>query len=276
MKYVKTKLYISAVVIFTLCLILLSVAIPVYSIASSKSYYLDNFEKAGLYNTSSPSPVFYIGGTPASYAHFSDSQIEQITNHIIDFLFGSKQSFSLTLDSVVLNKTLSNNVEIFSPEAVSHMADVKSLVNIATVAFWIVLALFIALGLYIFLGRKSHGKLIFKTGIFVILSLISLALIFFGFVFVKAAVSPDGLTLDSFSSEMWTCMHYLFFPFSPEKVEGSFFNDTLTSLLSLDFFMSACIITVSTLISVLALYLCLTFIYSKKQTPKKHSLLRRK
>ena len=42
-----------------------------------------------------------------------------------------------------------------------------------------------------------------------------------------------------FGTQLWRNFHYLFFPFQSDKFAGSFFDDTLTQILTLDFFLSA-------------------------------------
>lgn len=67
-----------------------------------------------------------------------------------------------------------------------------------------------------------------------------------------------------FLSSFWTVAHYLFFPFRPDKVAGSFFNDTLTMILTLELFMDAVVIVLSSLAAALtAWFVGILFIRKK-------------
>ena len=61
------------------------------------------------------------------------------------------------------------------------------------------------------------------------------------------------------ATTFWENAHHLFFPFQPEKVEGSFFNDTLTSILTLELFLDAVAIVLLTVGVTLAAWIGLAF-----------------
>ena len=133
--------------LFNACL-LFSVAVgSVFAIASSPQYYYDQFEATGVYATVNeegeevPKIIPYIGGDNKTFACFTDEQLNELIDHIIGYLFTDMESFALVMDDVTLYTannpvwTKTDGVNIFSDVAVSHMADVKGLLQtLGTVA----------------------------------------------------------------------------------------------------------------------------------------------
>ena len=78
-------------------------------------------------------------------------------------------------------------------------------------------------------------------------------------------MKKEGLPMemDWFLDTLWRDIHHLLFMFQPEKVEGSFFNDTLTEVLTLDLFITAVVIVVITLVTMLALWFTTTVLARK-------------
>ncbi len=123
-----------ALLLFVLLLLLLTIILSALAFASSPSYYHRQFEKNGIYAHEQygkvrPTPIHYIGGNRYLTAEFSDEQLDMLCEHIIDYLFGDKETFSLVMDGVKLNGVVTDGVSIFSEKAVSHMADVKTLMQ---------------------------------------------------------------------------------------------------------------------------------------------------
>jgi hypothetical protein len=65
----------------------------------------------------------------------------------------------------------------------------------------------------------------------------------------------SGISLDNYLDILWTAMHHIFFPFSPDKFSGSFFNDTLTQILTIDFFMNSVVTVFINIIAITAAWL---------------------
>ena len=257
-----------SVILFTLCLVLLSISIPSLFISTSKNYYKNQFLKCNSYPDKNEYLIVrYIDGDRNKVAKFTSSQIDDIIEHITDFLSDKKDSFALQMNGVILNGTKRESVDIFSDESVEHMQDVKLLfLNIKHITIFI-FVLFILSGIYIIFNRNKTQKYIFKYSLCSILGLISAVILFLLFVIFKSGLSI--FSIDTFFSTLWEYMHYLFFPFSPDKFTGSFFNDTLTMILNIDFFMNTVKTVVSILCSSVVIWLVSTFIIQKTSQTKK-------
>ena len=88
-----------------------------------------------------------------------------------------------------------------------------------------------------------------------------------GFAFLFCLWSLLGakrLTTTGFLYELWGNMHYLLFPFQPEKVKNSVISDTLTQILTLELFMTAVAIVAAVIVSVLAAWLIVACILHKR------------
>jgi len=262
----------TAIVVFTVCLLLCSLALPVFIIASSDSYYLNRFEESGLYSSEYAKPVRYINGDPRSVAVFNDEQIETITNHIIGFLFGSNNDFSLKLDNVILNGTVQDDVSVFGEEAVTHMYDVKILLKTILILSIILFIVLSASAAWLIHRRKNVSRILLKWSLVPIVCLAVFVLVFFFWVSIRSLESGSAFSADGILTEMWMCLHYIFFPFNPDKANGSFFNDTLTMILTLDFFMQAVLFTVLTAVIVMCIWLSTAkYLSSPRGNTVKHS-----
>ncbi len=226
-----------AVLLLNLCLAAAAILLPALSLAASPAYYAREFERCGIYaeigphGEAVPTPIHYIGGDFRRTATFSDEQLDAIAAHIIDFLFGDTEDFSLTMDGVMLNGSETDGVAIFGEAAITHMRDVRELMRLSRIVASFAAALIPLLLIYLILRRRAAGKIALRY-----------TLVFYAVVLVLAALfcyfalrGAGGDYADAF----WRAAHRLFFPFSPDKVAGSFFNDALTSLLTLPLFMSA-------------------------------------
>ncbi len=246
----------AAVLLFNLCLFFSVIIISALIIASSPDYYRGQFEKNGLYGevqedgTVKGYTVNYIGGMGYNSAVFTKEQLDKIADHTIEYLFSDMESFELTLDGVYMKRTggYCDGVRIFGDTAVSHMKDVKVLMNTALLGA--IIGVFIDIGLLVFfiLRRKTVGKIALKYTLIFYTVLIGLALLFCGITFMKSGA-------EYFISDLWANIHYLLFPFQPEKYANSFFNDTLTSVLTLELFINAVVIVVCVALTFLALWL---------------------
>ena len=242
------------VVIFTLCLIVFSVLAPVSIIITRDTYYINQFKKSGAYPESGNVTVRYINGNPSLSASFTKEQIEELVAHMTDYFGHKKDSYTYKMDNVLINGTLQNGVEIFSSEAASHMDDVRELfdtVRISTVICGIILA---AGGLYMLRKKDSVRKEIYKWSLGTVIAFFATAVGFLLFCLIKTAAAGE-VSSSAYFEQLWTYMHHLFFPFSADKFSGSFFNDTTTQLLSLQFFLNTVVTVFINIIALTAAWL---------------------
>lgn len=264
------------IVLFNICLLLVAIWISAVPIAKSKSYYQKQFEKNEIYahyedGTLVQTRFRYIGGTRYNSTYFTDEQLDIIIDHIIDYLFKGKDTFELKMDDVLVNGKLQDDVSIFGEVAVNHMKDVKVLFTVYRIISAVALCGMVGMIIY-FLKRMKYVKK----------ALLSVTLIFYGVVFLLIGIfllvviihmmkEKIPMQMDWFLDTLWRDIHHLLFMFQPEKVEGSFFNDILTEVLTLDLFITAVVIVVVVLVTMLTLWLVSTIlarIYGEKISQK--------
>lgn len=235
--------------LFNACL-LFSVAVgSVFAIASSPQYYYDQFEATGVYATVNeegeevPKIIPYIGGDNKTFACFTDEQLNELIDHIIGYLFTDMESFALVMDDVTLYTannpvwTKTDGVNIFSDVAVSHMADVKGLLQtLGTVALVMGMAGACMLAYFIVRAVKGQGGVLFKYTLIFYGTFVGLIGAFCLFTCIQMRV--EEIPMEYYLDMIWRNFHFIIFP-NPEQATGSFFNDTLTMILSLDLFMAA-------------------------------------
>lgn len=235
--------------LFNACL-LFSVAVgSVFAIASSPQYYYDQFEATGVYATVNeegeevPKIIPYIGGDNKTFACFTDEQLNELIDHIIGYLFTDMESFALVMDDVTLYTannpvwTKTDGVNIFSDVAVSHMADVKGLLQtLGTVALVMGIAGACMLAYFIVRAVKGQGGVLFKYTLIFYGTFVGLIGAFCLFTCIQMRV--EEIPMEYYLDMIWRNFHFIIFP-NPEQATGSFFNDTLTMILSLDLFMAA-------------------------------------
>ncbi len=245
------------ILILNLCLLIASIVGPALLLASSPAYYHYEFRKNGIYadtaddGTELRARIRYIGGRREQSAHFSDGQLDEIIDHIVTYLFEDGETFALTMDGVLLNGKVTDGVVIFGEAAVNHMADVRDLMQLGKGFVILSLALIPFLILYLILRRRACGRAVLRTTLFFYALLALAALVF---LLVTVATSNGDL-----ATTFWENAHHLFFPFQPEKVKGSFFNDTLTSILTLELFLDAVLVVLATAAVTLGAWVCLAF-----------------
>ncbi len=247
----------AVILLLNLCLFLTGILAPALLLASSPSYYHYEFEKNGIYATHTKdgtevrTRIRYIGGKRGQSAYFSDEQLDAIVDHIVTYLFEDGETFALSMDGVLLNGELCDGVAIFGEKAVTHMADVRDLMLLGRDAVLASLVAIPLLLLYLILRRRACGRAVLRVTLlfYAILALAALA-----FLLVTVAMADGDL-----ATTFWENAHHLFFPFQPEKVEGSFFNDTLTSILTLELFLDAVAIVLLTVGVTLAAWIGLAF-----------------
>lgn len=233
------------IILINLAVIIATAVGPALILASSPSYYRNQFEKNGIYaeiledGSRKPYPIYYLGGESGKRAYFTDEQLDQIIDHIVEFIFGDKDSFGLVMDEVSVNGKIEDDVQVFGHKAVEHMDDVKDIMLLGKWASIFSATLLPFLIAYVVWRRKEIGRIALQYSVIFFGALVLLL----GSICLVSLINSRG----DFFSTFWEYAHYLFFPFNPEKVQGSFFNDTLTMILTLDLFMDAVIIVLSTL-----------------------------
>lgn len=260
----------AAVLILNLSLLVVFIITPALITAGNHDYYKAQFEKNGIYSRTDENgierkrTVFYIGGDYQNTAQFENEQLDELSKHIIDYLFGDKESFSLTMDGVLLNGTYQDGVNIFGDTAVSHMKDVKVLMRAALIAA-IICAVLLAIALtYIIARRKFTARFLLKYTLIFYGVIVCLILLFLLITLI------DGWSIlrrypDAFTDILWENVHHILFPFQPEKFENSFFNDTLTQILTLELFLDAMIIVFTTLLTAFCAWLAAAFAIRKSE-----------
>ncbi len=250
-----------AVIIFTLCLITTSVLVPITVISTQDTYYRNQLKKCGIYPVENESTVIrYIEGNGNMSAAFTPEQFDDIIAHITSFLANKKQGFALQMNGINLNGEIVDNVNIFGEEAITHMNDVRSLFSAAKTALIVCIDLLVICGVYMLIRKKDVRKIIYKYSLGVVITFFSVFVLFFGGVFIKHLISGSGTYFDT----LWLDMHHIFFPLSPEKFQGSSFNDTLTYILTLDFFMNTVITVIINIIATTAVWLFSAKLISKR------------
>lgn len=264
--------------LFNLCILLLSVLVPVLVVASTPAFYQARFQETGIYASVENGEIHqkkvrYIGGASDKTAVFSDEQIDTIIEHFVDYFFGDKETFALKMNGVLLNGTLTDDVDVFGETAVTHMQDVKDLFQLLTIVS-ILSAVFAALCIVYFCRRpKRFLRLLWKYSIGFYLTFLSIIAVFCIGTFFTIPEYVEGWQniLDWYPSQLWRNMHYIFFIFAPENISGSFFNDALTMILTLDFFMTTVFIILAIMVSVVLVWLITSYLLQRR-VPKKQKI----
>lgn len=219
-------------ILFSISLIVLFGCLAVLPIAKSKSFYMKEHEKNGveyiLENKSFNGGSHYCTDISGEYVlhdlpvyDITDADLWKATNSIIDYLYHEEvESMQFQIE------TAEGTVDFFSEQAIVHMADVKVLfIGGIKMAFTFLAIFLISLG-WIIYRHHSITKLLGKTYLICVSIFIVLAVLIFFY------------ALHDFDSA-FVLFHKIIFPNS-EKVDLalSFNNcDTLTNLLTGDFFM---------------------------------------
>ena len=236
---------------------------------TTESFYKQQLKECNIY----PEPdkttfVNYIGGSCYQSAKLTSEQFDEISKHISSFLSNKTDTFELTLDNIILNGQVTNRVSIFGQEAVTHMNDVKALFNTVKYISIVCIVLLIISATWMIFKRKEIKNYLFKYSLITIGFVLCSALIFILVVFIETLHKYSAFSIDKFSYMLWTYLHYVFFPFDQAKFNGSIFTDTLTSILTLDFFMGCVKIVVSSIVLTISAWLVACLIIKKKTNKK--------
>lgn len=261
----KKTLKISSIILFNVCLLWLAIAIPALIMASSPTFYYSQFEECGLYEerdeygAASRHIIPYIGGDQGTQATFSDGQLNEIADHIVNYLFTDMPSFELRMDNVyLLGHGETDGVSLFGPEAVSHMADVKGLIGFSIGASISAGVILVGLIILFILKRRVFWGRLFRVSARFYIALLLFAGIFCLWSYIGASEETPFLL------NLWGNMHFIIFAFQPSKYSGSFLLDTLTYVLTLEFFMNAVITIFAVLLITVAIWLVTAKILEKK------------
>lgn len=267
MKAIKTLDRIS-ILLVNLLLSLVCIMTSAICIASSPTFYKKQFEKTGIYATidengeEERTDIYYIGGSSFYSARFSNAQLDIIIHHIVDYLFTDQESFALTMDGVELNGRIRDNVDIFGEVAISHMEEVKTLFRLVIVLTIILFVFLIGTIVYLVFRWKQIAPILIEYSVLFYGICLALA----GGFLLWSWISSLRSNLD-FPTQLWRNFHHILFPFQSDKFTGSFFDDTLTQVLTLDFFLGAVGTVLLALCIVLSAWFGITFfgkIYAKR------------
>ncbi len=266
------------IIVFNLCLLLVAVWVSAVPIAKNPAYYHFQFRVNDIYGYVDDNgdtiarPLKYIGGTN-KYAKYTDEQLDVIIDHIIDYLFNDKDDFALELENVEVSSRyngeyeLQEKVDVFGEKAITHMQDVKQLFIIYQIVSVIAFVVMLGIGAYLLLRIGQVRKILFEYTMLFYGLFISICSIFvmvnFALAIIEYQESSSQSVMNFFSTfeyVLWQNIHWLFFPFQPDKVEGSFFNDTLTSVLTTDLFITAVIIVLVVIALLQILWLSFTVV----------------
>ncbi len=205
--------------LFSFLFILVSAFISIIPIASNNAYYMLQFEKNGV----------------GENLNYSIEQLDEITKAITNYMFHGAKSMQVYFD----------NEPVFSPQAISHMADVKVLFVGGTILGYISLGLLVFATIYLAYRHKSVKKIFRKITYITFL------------VFLLMVIAMTIYALVDFDSA-FTNFHHILFP-DPEKFNNAFFpdDDTLINILTLDFFFD---IFIEVIIRIVAIYTVFIFI----------------
>lgn len=254
------------IVLFNILLLLVAVWISAVPVAKNKKYYENQFEKNQIYSYVNENGLEvvrrfkYLDGTYGKTTYFTNEQLDLIIEHIIDYLFNGKDSFELHLDQVLVDGEYLDDVSIFGEVAVTHMKDVKVLFTAFRIISLISLVGMIAIFVYFLKRLKTIKKDLLNVTLIFYGSILLIAGIFLLIVYLHMKKDNIPITSDWFLDTLWRDIHHILFMFQPEKVEGSFFNDILTEVLTLDLFITAVIIVVVTIVVMLTLWLTFTIV----------------
>lgn len=232
-----SKINKTIVIIFTICLVLITIFSIVFPLAYSLRFYEYSFLK----------------NNTAELTGYTDRQLSRIALHIIRFLKGEAISFHYEVD----------NLNVFSNQAIIHMKDVRDLFFLLQKLMFFILVLFLGLIVYIYVKKQQFKDIMFKYSLITILVIIGILLIFG----IIAIIDFDFA---------FTLFHRIIF-FDETKFNDSFFgrqsnypeldyvdNRMLVWILSEKFFIDFAIIVVAFTVFVIIVYLLLMYWFKKK------------
>lgn len=238
----KIKIYDKILIgLFTFFLIIITVWLTVVPITKSKTFYMRQYEKNDTVDETG----------------YTTEELSVITDQIIAYLFNKADSMQVEIDGKI----------VFSNQALFHMRDVRTLYTGGQIIAWIILVLWIGIGVYLGLNFKRLRSHFLKY------SLVVLAIVFT----VLLVVGIIAIIDFDYAFEMF---HKIIFP-NEQKFNDAFFspvsnydelpgvdNMMLVKILSIELFMDVGIIIGISVFIVLLIWFIICFILRKKD--KKH------
>ncbi len=247
-------------VLASIILVALMVSAAVLPIAKSKNYYMKEHNKNNVVeilkeDTFNGISHFHRINDERVQCYYpiydvTWTDVENATEHIINYLYNQDvESMQFTVT------TSEGEVEFFSSQAISHMKDVKVLFIGGIHLTYIAIILFILCCIYLIWRRNTVKNKIFKTYLVTVIIMICFTLCL-----VVFAASNFDLAFDVF--------HKVIFPDASKYEEAITFTfcDTLTNVLTGEFFMHIGLTIGIIFITLLSLSIIL-MILAKKYLP---------
>ena len=144
------------------------------------------------------------------------------------------------------------------------MRDVKNLFIAYQIISVIAFLVLIAILAYLILRLGQVRKILYKyTFIYYFIFTTALAIFFLVTVIHTISKYNGNFDLETYFYTMWGDVHYLLFPFQPDKIEGSFFNDILTEILTVELFVLAFAIVIGVVLLLNLSWLAITIVIRK-------------
>ncbi len=255
------KLDKALIIIFSLILFASVVLSSALVIAASPAIYKSVLIKTDTVSVSSAGALSVklddFGGKTGVSATLNNGQTEALINHIPKYLFdfSGKKDFSLTIEKVVAGGVLTENAPVFGEIAIEHMAEVKLLLKYILITDIILITLLVLIIVYFFKRKSEIKPILFKYSAATYIGIAALFAVFFIWCGFSALLKYDEVSAAAFFDTVWDKLHYIFFMFNGDAISGSFFNDSLTSLLNLSFFTEILKIIVGILILIIVVSL---------------------
>lgn len=260
MKNIIIKIVDHTICILTCILLIILIAcIAILPIAKSKSYYmkqhikndvvteLQNYtfnDKTYVQTDSDGNNYFY--SYPSDYVVTIDI-VEVATEKIINYLYYEDvESMQFQIE------TSQGTMDFFTNQAIVHMADVKVLFIGGIKLCYISIILFIAGCIYLFLRRNYIKKYVVKTYISTVIAFVCLAIVLVIFASIDF-------------NKAFEIFHYIIFPDNQKaQLAITFYSyDTLTNILTGEFFMHIGLTIGITFVSILIITIIICKILQK-------------
>lgn len=232
-------------ILFSILLIILIGCLSILPIAKSKAYYLAEHEKNNVeqiletYSFNGNKHTIVENGEFVTHYHptydVTDEDIEFATEKIIDYLYHKD------VDSMQFQiQTSEGSIDFFSNQAIVHMEDVKVLFIGGINLCYISIILFVLSIIYLIYRRNYIKHYLTKTYIITVITFLILAI----GIIIFAAIDFNTAFI---------VFHYIIFPDNSKAELAITFNscDTLTNVLTGEFFMNIGIIIGITFVGLL-------------------------
>lgn len=255
--FIKKILNKTIVAFITVSLIIIVTWASAYSITMNKNYYRHQFEKN---DTASTLHWVYQDKDSGDriYKSYDADDLEKIMNQIVDYLANKEESMQVIDDE---------GMNVFSNQALKHMADVKKAYNHFMVLAIVLIVLIIPMFIYLHFNFKDIKSSIKKQ-------LIWTFSIIFGLLLILAVMMliDDDWTFTQF--------HHILFP-NKQSFEDAFFsreshyeeeyyinNLLLVQILTLDIFIDAAWIIIASIVVCTGIYLFVLLTTLSKRNKK--------